>query len=103
MRSAMSKQPVEELRTQFRVAMRRYPAAVTIVTASDNQRRHGMTATAVTSLSLDPPSLLVCLKRTTLRPDFILTARLFSERAVGHEKAQLSGALTVSLPPSSQF
>ena len=91
----MSKQAVEDLRTQFRVAMRRYPAAVTIVTASDNQRRHGMTATAVTSLSLDPPSLLVCLNRTTLLHDIMLSARRFCVNVLGHDQADLSPPLSL--------
>ena len=46
----------EELRASFKLAMRRFPAAVSVITSADQSRRHGMTATAVTSLSLDPPS-----------------------------------------------
>jgi flavin reductase (DIM6/NTAB) family NADH-FMN oxidoreductase RutF len=99
----MPRQAVEDLRTQFRVAMRRYPAAVTIVTASDDQRHHGMTATAVTSLSLDPPSLLVCLNRTTLLHDIMLSARRFCVNVLGHDQADLSGAFSGSLPPSRRF
>jgi flavin reductase (DIM6/NTAB) family NADH-FMN oxidoreductase RutF len=49
----------------FRDAMRRLAGTVTIVTVVDGQTRHGTTATAVTSLSMDPPSLLVCLNRDT--------------------------------------
>src|ERR1700761_6011491 len=47
----------------FRQAMRRFPAAVTVVTARGAEGDCGMTATAVTSLSMDPPSLLVCVNR----------------------------------------
>ena len=45
----------------FRDAMRRLAATVTIISARGEGRRHGITATAVTSVSRDPPSLLVCV------------------------------------------
>lgn len=48
------------LTAAFRGAMRRPAATVTIVTTANSDRGHGMTATAVTSLSMVPPSLLVC-------------------------------------------
>jgi flavin reductase (DIM6/NTAB) family NADH-FMN oxidoreductase RutF len=49
----------------FRAAMARFPGAVTIVTALWHGERRGITATAVCSVSADPPSLLVCLNRKT--------------------------------------
>mgnify|MGYP001765854986 CR=1 FL=1 len=49
----------------FRAAMARFPGAVTIVTARDGAERRGITATAVCSVSAEPPSLLVCLNRRT--------------------------------------
>jgi flavin reductase (DIM6/NTAB) family NADH-FMN oxidoreductase RutF len=50
----------------FRAAMARFPGAVTIVTAlTQGGQRRGITATAVCSVSADPPTLLVCLNRKT--------------------------------------
>jgi Flavin reductase like domain len=40
----------DDLRSSFKLAMRRFPAAVTVITSADQTRRHGMTATAVSSL-----------------------------------------------------
>ncbi|MGQ0663279.1 MAG: flavin reductase family protein [Pseudomonadota bacterium] len=45
----------------FRQGMRRLAAGVTIVTTAHHGDREGLTATAVCSLSLDPPQLLVCV------------------------------------------
>ena len=56
---------LDEVSQLFRQAMRRFPAAVTVVTACGKEGNCGMTATAVTSLSMDPPSLLVCVNRNT--------------------------------------
>ena len=48
----------------FRRAMGRFATGVTVVTSVDSAAQPvGTTASAVTSLSLDPPLLLVCLDR----------------------------------------
>lgn len=49
----------------FRAAMARFPGAVTIITALQGEERRGITATAVCSVSTDPPSLLACVNRNT--------------------------------------
>lgn len=49
----------------FRMAMARFPGAVTIVTARVGGERRGITATAVCSVTAEPPSVLVCLNRRT--------------------------------------
>ncbi|AMJ63721.1 flavin reductase [Bosea sp. PAMC 26642] len=41
--------------------MRRLASTVSIVTCADESGWHGMAATAVTSVSVDPPSILVCV------------------------------------------
>ncbi len=53
-----------DLAADFKAAMRRLAATVTIVTASSGGQRHGMAATAVTSLTASPPSLLVCVNQS---------------------------------------
>lgn len=47
----------------FRIAMRRFPSGVAIVAAGTAPYRAGMTATAICSLSADPPRVLACLNR----------------------------------------
>jgi flavin reductase len=48
----------------FRDAMRRFAATVSIVSCTSDGSRYGMSATAITSLSVDPPSLLVCVNKS---------------------------------------
>ena len=51
---------------RFRRAMGRFPTGVTIVTAFDAAGELcGLTANAFSSVSLDPPLILVCVNRTT--------------------------------------
>lgn len=56
-------EPEIELRRNFVSAMRRLIATVTIITAGDASARAGMVATAVMSVSADPPSLVVGINR----------------------------------------
>jgi flavin reductase (DIM6/NTAB) family NADH-FMN oxidoreductase RutF len=52
-----------DLGNRFRAAMRRFTSSVTVISTGQDGQRHGMTATAVCSVSMDPPSLLVCVNR----------------------------------------
>lgn len=54
----------EELAQSFRLAMRRMAATVNVVTICKDGEAMGITATAVASVSMDPPSLLVCINQT---------------------------------------
>jgi flavin reductase len=49
----------------FRAAMSRFPSGVTVVTSVLDGLDHAMTASAFTSVSLDPPLVLVCVDKTT--------------------------------------
>ncbi|WP_198045868.1 flavin reductase family protein [Novosphingobium aquimarinum] len=48
---------------QMRDGLRRLGKAVVVITALYNGQRWAMTATAVSELSMDPPSLLVCVNK----------------------------------------
>jgi flavin reductase (DIM6/NTAB) family NADH-FMN oxidoreductase RutF len=49
----------------FRLAMREFASGVAIVTCANGKERAGCTATALASLSLSPPSLVICLERSS--------------------------------------
>jgi flavin reductase (DIM6/NTAB) family NADH-FMN oxidoreductase RutF/DNA-binding GntR family transcriptional regulator len=50
---------------EFRRVIGHFTSGVTIITAMDEGQRCGATASAVTSLSLEPPMLVVCLNRSS--------------------------------------
>ena len=93
----------EELCASFKLAMRRFPAAVSVITSADQSRRHGMTATAVTSLSLDPPSLIVCINRTTLLHDIMQLGRHFCVNVLRRDQVELSSAFSGAIAPEARF
>ncbi len=53
----------EQLAGEFRRAMRRVAATVNVITVCVDGAPMGITATAMSSLSADPPSLRVCINR----------------------------------------
>jgi flavin reductase (DIM6/NTAB) family NADH-FMN oxidoreductase RutF len=58
--TGVSASPLEQ---EFRRAMRRVAATVNVISICVDGQPMGITATAVSSISLDPPSLLVCINR----------------------------------------
>lgn len=87
----------------FRAAMRRFASTVTIITAADHERFHGMTATSATSLSMDPPSLLICLNQKTLLHDIMFRARRFCVNVLHRDQASLSVAFSGAASPEKRF
>jgi flavin reductase (DIM6/NTAB) family NADH-FMN oxidoreductase RutF len=75
---------------EFRAAMRELAAGVTIVTAGTADGRRGLTATAVCSVSADPPTLLVCVNRSTEGHAAIAQSRAFCVNVVGAEQRSLA-------------
>lgn len=49
---------------QFRSAMRRFTSTICLITTELNGVRHGMAATAVQSVTADPPTILVCINQS---------------------------------------
>jgi flavin reductase (DIM6/NTAB) family NADH-FMN oxidoreductase RutF len=58
-------EPAPGLADDFRGAMRHLASGVCVITTGEGALRTGLTATSVTSLSLDPPSLLVCINKAS--------------------------------------
>lgn len=56
--------PGADLSHDFKQAMRRVASTVNVITVCVGGEPMGITATAMSSLSLDPPSLLICINRT---------------------------------------
>ncbi|MBI2941503.1 MAG: flavin reductase family protein [Chloroflexi bacterium] len=64
--------------TKFRQVMGRFAKGVTIVTVRVGDDRHGMTVSAFTSLSLEPPLVLVCIARKSRTHQLIAESGAFA-------------------------
>jgi flavin reductase (DIM6/NTAB) family NADH-FMN oxidoreductase RutF len=62
----------------FRQGMARLAAGVSIVGAACQDAKHGMAASSVTSVSVRPPTLLVCLSTDTRTFNLVRTAGRFA-------------------------
>jgi flavin reductase ActVB len=63
---------------EFKDAMAAVPAGVAVIAARDDDGLRGLTASSFTSVSLDPPLVLVCLDRFARTRDAIAASNRFS-------------------------
>src|SRR4029453_1507179 len=61
----------------FKRGMRHLAASVTLITTRHRELRGGLTATAVCSVSAEPPQILVCVNKTASAPASIGEAGFF--------------------------
>lgn len=69
--------------TLLRQAMRRLVGGVVVVTAGIGEDRVGLTATSAVSLSVDPPTMLVCVNRASSTWPVIARRRHFCVSILG--------------------
>jgi len=93
----------DEIKDQFRQAMRRLASTVTIVTTRNKGVIAGMTASAVTSLSMAPPSLLVCVNKTAGLHSSISSADYFCVNILRHGQGEISNAFAGKLTAEQRF
>lgn len=75
----------------FKQAMSRFPSGVVIVTTvSSDGQRCGFTASAFTSLSLDPPLILVCLANSADCYKSFLSNDKFAVNVIGQQQHELA-------------
>ena len=80
----------------FREGMRQLAAGVTIVTTAVGDARNGLTATAVCSLSAEPPMLLACVNREAGAHAPTLQSRVFCVNVLGAKHLDLAAQFASS-------
>jgi flavin reductase (DIM6/NTAB) family NADH-FMN oxidoreductase RutF len=73
---------------EYRHAIARLASGVTVVTALDQGRRYAMTASALTSVSLDPILLLVCFARGSDTGRAVRASRRFGLCVLAAERGE---------------
>jgi len=82
--------PDEELAAQTKLALRRLASAVAVVTCRDGEKRHAMTATAVNAMSMQPPSMIVCVNRSSTFHAVISRADKFAINILHRNQVEIS-------------
>jgi flavin reductase (DIM6/NTAB) family NADH-FMN oxidoreductase RutF len=75
---------------EFRGALARWTTGVTIVTARAGERIHGMTVSAFSAVSLEPPLVLVCADKQSNTHPLIAEGRVFAVNILAVGQEQLS-------------
>lgn len=74
----------------FKQVLRRWASGVTVITCRREERVHGMTASSFTSVSLDPPLVLVCVDRRTRTYECLGAQGAFGIHILGTEMEEIS-------------
>jgi flavin reductase (DIM6/NTAB) family NADH-FMN oxidoreductase RutF/DNA-binding GntR family transcriptional regulator len=87
--------------TTFRDVVGRFASGVTVITTSASGQDFGMTASAMSSLSLDPPMILICVNRRAASRQAISQARVFGVNILHEDQASL--AVHFATPQADKF
>lgn len=75
---------------QLRTAMRAWTSGVAIVTAAYDGEQHGMTVSSFTSISLDPPLVVVSLQTSSRTHQMVSKAKAFGVTILAADQQELS-------------
>ena len=74
----------------YRAIMRHQAGAVAVIAVGEAGTRRGLTATAVCSLSDDPPTILACIRRTASAHDEIGRVGAFSVNLLASDQQEIA-------------
>ena len=93
----------DNLVTGFKLAMRRLSATITIVSTGDELGYHGLAATAVTSVSTEPPAVLACINRGASAYDTLMQRKRFAVNILHADNASLVPVFSGPLKGAERF
>jgi flavin reductase (DIM6/NTAB) family NADH-FMN oxidoreductase RutF len=94
--------PVDAL--AFRLAMRRLAAGVCLITTeAPDGTRCGLTATAVCSVSAQPPTLLCCINRQSASHKAIVGNKIFAVNVLALDDRSLADQFAKPIPSADKF
>ncbi len=87
----------------YKLGMRSFAGAVCILTSAREGRRYGMTATAVCSAAADPPTVLVCVNRSTTTHEAMAHSGVFCVNVLRAEDSDLSNLFSGAQSGEGRF
>lgn len=93
-----------EIGNDFREAMRRLAASVTIITSRDaDGSPHGMVASSVISVSMEPPSMLIAVNRNAGLHPVLLRSKQFCINLLSESQSDLLKAFSTTALRDQRF
>ncbi len=87
----------------FREGMARLGAAITILTTDGPAGKHGMTASAVCSVTDSPPTLLVCINKSNRSHDIIEKNGVIAVNVLGGRHRDVAGLFASKKDEEERF
>ena len=85
---------------QLRAAMRAWTSGVTVVTAAHEGEQHGMTVNSFTSVSLDPPLIIISLQDNTRTRELVDHAQAFGVTILSYDQSEIADRFAGRTPES---
>jgi flavin reductase (DIM6/NTAB) family NADH-FMN oxidoreductase RutF len=82
----------------YRAVLGRFATGVTVVTTCEGSQRTGITVNAFSSVSLDPPLVLICIERTAYIHDILRRTGIYAVNFLGAEQRDLSDCFAGRAP-----
>ncbi len=89
---------------QFLIAMRFLASSVSVVSAKDsNGKLYAMTASSVTSLTVEPPAILVCVNKGASIHDVLIPGSSLCINILSNDQQDISNLCSSKDPESKRF
>ena len=92
-----------KIQSELKEAMRRFPQGVTVVTTHSNDGPKGMTVSSFTSVSLDPPLVLVSIAKESDVHDFLVSSDSFAVNFLTEDESSLSDLFASRIASREKF
>ncbi len=83
---------------ELRKVMRRWASGVAIVAAQAGGRRHGMTVSSFTSVSLEPPLVVISLENHSTTQGLVIASRAFAVNILDETQGDLAQRFAGGIP-----
>src|SRR5882762_4592863 len=82
--------------SEFKTVMRQVVSSVAVVTSRAGKVRNGLTATAVCSVSAEPPTMLICVNRRATAEGIIAESGAFAINVLTEDQHQIARLFSTS-------
>ncbi len=88
----------------FKNALKLWASGVTVVTSkTESHGLKGMTATSFSSVSVDPPQILVCINKSADTGDAVLEGKTFAVNILNSEQQEISNQFAGGASQEQRF
>lgn len=93
----------EEVTESFKAGMRQFPSGITLLTSVHHEEKGGLIATAFSSVSMDPPTLLACVNKSASAHNIIDGSNRICVNILSEDDMDIVHSFSDSLKRSERF